>query len=102
MPTFETLPQFEEGWRQLTRGQQATFRRVVLEAFEPDLTMSERPFRPALRVREVPWHAGVFEMSWDDDGRATFSYGSGHAPSHPHVILRQIAIVARRSDSHGE
>jgi len=31
MPTFETLPRFEAGWRTLTREQQATFRKVVLE-----------------------------------------------------------------------
>ena len=37
MATFETLPRFEVSWRKLTRDQQATFRAVVLESFEPDL-----------------------------------------------------------------
>ncbi len=98
MPTFETLPNFEEGWQRLTREQQATFRKVVLEAFAPDLMTHDRPFRPALRVREVPGHTGVFEMSWDDAGRATFSYGPGQAPGQPHVIWRQIAVVTTRTD----
>jgi hypothetical protein len=93
MPTCETLPQFEKGWQQLTREQQATFRRVVLEAFEPDLMTPDRKFRPLLRVREVPANAGVFEMSWDTYGRATFCYGPGREPGQPHVIWRQIAIL---------
>jgi hypothetical protein len=98
MPTFETLPNFEQDWQQLTREQQATFRKVVLEAFAPDLITPDKPFRPELRVREVPGHAGVFEMSWDEDGRATFTYGPEHAPGQPHVIWRQIALVTPRTD----
>ena len=37
MPTFETLPRFEPDWKNLTRQQQALFRKVVQEAFVPDL-----------------------------------------------------------------
>jgi hypothetical protein len=92
MATFETLPRFEEGWRNLTREQQARFRKVVLEAFEPDLLAHDRPFRPELRVREVTGHPGLFEMTWDDHGRATFSYGPERVPGQPHVIWRQIGI----------
>ena len=43
MATFETLPRFEANWLALTQEQQATFRKVVLEAFEPDLTLPDRP-----------------------------------------------------------
>jgi hypothetical protein len=32
----------------------------------------------------------VFEMTWDNDGRATFSYGAGRVPGQPHVIWRRI------------
>ena len=46
MATFETLPHFEASWWKLTREQQAVFRAVVLEAFEPDL-MTPRPSVPA-------------------------------------------------------
>ncbi len=92
MPTFETLPRFEAGWRSLTREQQARFRKVVLEAFEPDLMAPDRPFRPELRVREITGHSGVFEMTWDDDGRATFSYGAERVPGQLHAIWRQIGI----------
>ena len=63
MPTFETLPHFEASWTRLTREQQAAFRTVVLEAFEPDLMTPDRPFRPGLRVRSVAGHPGLFEMT---------------------------------------
>ena len=94
MATFETLPRFEAEWKNLACEQQATFRKVVLEAFEPDLMAHDRPFRPELRVREVIGHPGVFEMTWDDHGRATFCYGAERVPGRPHVLWRQIGIFA--------
>jgi len=94
MATFETLPRFELGWRRLTREEQAAFRKVVVEAFEPDLVAPDRPFRPSLRVREITGHPGVFEMTWSDVGRATFSYGAEREPGQPHVIWRQIGSLA--------
>jgi hypothetical protein len=97
MATFETLPHFEEDWTKLTRDQQCVFRKVVLEAFEPDLMAPDLPFRPALRVRELAGHTGVFEMSWGDGGRATFSYGTERVSGHPHVIWRQIGTFANRA-----
>lgn len=93
MTTFETLSTFESAWRTLTRDQQGTFRRVVTEQFEPDLTMAEHGFRPSLRVRGVPGFPGLFEMAWDIEGRATFSYGSERAPGQPHVIWHQITTT---------
>ncbi len=99
MATFETLPRFEAGWLALTPEQQAMFRKVVLEAFEPDLAMPDHPFRRALRVREMASCPGVFEVTWSDDGRATFSYGANRVPGQPHVIWRQIGSFAWRSSS---
>jgi hypothetical protein len=99
MATFETFPPFEAGWATLTPEQQAMFRKVMLEAFEPDLVLPERPFRPALRVRELAGCPEVFEVTWSDDGRATFSYGAERVPGQPHVIWRQIGSFARRSNS---
>lgn len=97
MATFETLPRFEAGWRNLSREEQAAFRRVVLGGFEPDLAASEQPFRAELRVREVAGHSDVFEMTWSDRGRATFSYGTRRSPGQPHVIWRQIVLLSRSS-----
>jgi hypothetical protein len=75
MPTVETLPRFERDWKNLTAQQQAIFRKVVTEAFVPDLAPPDGPFRPELRVKGVTAHPDVFEMTSDNDGRATFSYG---------------------------
>ena len=94
MPTFETLPRFERDWKNLSADQQAAFRKVITEAFAPDLAASDRPFRPGLRVKGVAAHPGVFEMTWDNDGRATFSYGAGLIPGHSHVIWRRIGTYA--------
>ena len=79
MPTFETLRRFERDWKHLTAQQQTTFRKVVTDAFVPDLTVLDRPFRPRLRVKGVTALPGVFEMTWDNDGRATFSYSEERA-----------------------
>jgi len=89
MPTFETLPRFERDWKKLTAQQQATFRKVVSDAFVPDLMAPDRPFRPGLRVRGVASHDGLFEMTWDSDGRATFSYGPERIAGQAHVIWRR-------------
>lgn len=90
MPTFETLPRFERDWKNLSAQQQASFRKVVTEAFVPDLAARDRPFRPGLRVKGVAAHPGVFEMTWDNDGRATFSYGEERIVGQAHVIWRRI------------
>jgi len=94
MPAFETLPRFERDWKGLTSQQQSLFRKVVLEAFVPDLMAPDRPFRPGLRVRSVAAHLGVFEMTWDNDGRATFSYAPERVPGQPHVIWRRVGTHA--------
>jgi len=97
MATFETLPSFELDWGHLTREQQASFSKVVLEAFEPDLVVPDHPFRQSLRVREITAHPGLFEMRWGDYGWATFSYGAEHERGQPHVIWREIGILANSS-----
>jgi hypothetical protein len=94
MPTFETLPRFERDWKKLTAQQQATFRKVVTEAFVSDLAAPDRPFRAGLRVKGVAAHPGVFEMTWDNDGRATFSYGEERIPGQAHVIWRRVGTHA--------
>ena len=88
MPTFQALPRFERDWKNLTRQQQAMFRKVVLEAFVPDLMAPDRPFRPGLRVKRVAAHPRVFEMTWDNDGRATFSY---RGRTHTRTVARHLA-----------
>ena len=90
MPTFETLPRFEKDWKGLTSQQRGTFRKVVMEAFVPDLMAPDRPFRPGLRVKGVQAHPNVFEMTWDNDGRATVSFGAERArPAARHLAAHR-------------
>jgi hypothetical protein len=94
MPTFETLPRFERDWKNLTAQQRATFSKVIKEAFVPDLIVPDRPFQPGLRVKGVTAHAGVFEMTWDSGGRATFCYGTERVPGQAHIIWRRVGTHA--------
>jgi hypothetical protein len=94
MPTFETLPRFERDWRSPSPQQKAAFRKIITEAFVPDLAAPDRPFRPGLRVKGVTAHPGVFEMTWDNDGRATFSYGEERIAGQAHVVWRRIGTHA--------
>ena len=101
MPTFETLPRFERDWKNLTRQQQAAFGKVIGEYFVPDLAAPDRPFRAGLRVKGVTAHPGVFEMTWDNHGRATFSYGEERIAGQAHVIWRRIGTHAIFTPSPG-
>ncbi|MEU9617016.1 hypothetical protein AB0D56_36705 [Streptomyces sp. NPDC048209] len=93
MPTFETLPRFTADLHHLTPAQRRRFRRVVLDAFVPDLRTG-RPFRPGLRIKGVRRAPGVYELTWSmgtgPAGRATFEYGAEVRPGAPHVIWRRI------------
>jgi hypothetical protein len=42
----------------------------------------------------VQGHAGVWEMTWAPDGRATFHYGDEIRPGDPHIIWRRIGTHA--------
>jgi hypothetical protein len=70
-------------WKDLTPQQRATFRKVVKDAFVPDLMAPDRPFRPGLRVKGVKANPDLFEMTRENDGRATFSYGAERVPGQP-------------------
>jgi hypothetical protein len=47
--------------------------------------------RAGLRVKRVRGTAGVFELTWAPDGRATFEYGPEVREGEPHVIWRRIS-----------
>jgi hypothetical protein len=74
VPTFETRPRFTTDLQHLTPAQRRRFRRVVLDAFVPDLRTG-RQFRPGLRIKRVRCAPGVYELTWAPDGRATWAYG---------------------------
>ncbi|MFD7868175.1 hypothetical protein [Streptomyces sp. NPDC059783] len=89
MPTFETLPRFTTDLHHLTPAQRHRFRRVVLDAFVPDLRTNCR-FRPGLRIKRVRCAPGVYELTWAPPGRATWSYGRAVVTGLPHVVWHRI------------
>ena len=86
MPTYALTARFRRDLDGLSPQQRAAFRAAV-EAFVHDL--GEERFRPGLRVKGVKGAAGVFEMTWAPDGRATFQYWPSKAGGEPHVIWRR-------------
>jgi len=88
MPTREVLQEFLRDWEQLSSEQQHAFR-AALAKFIEDLR-ARGGFRPGLRVKGVRSVAGVYELTWGRDGRATFSYGRSIVEGEPHIIWRRI------------
>jgi hypothetical protein len=88
LPTFAWLARFAKDFGSLTPGQQAVFLAVVAQ-FVADL-QSGRGFRKGLRVKAVKGAAGIFEMTWASDGRATFEYGNEVRGGVPHIMWRRI------------
>jgi hypothetical protein len=88
MPTHEELPLFLREWKKLSQEEQVLFLAAVEEMVE-DLR-AHAAFRPSLRVKGVQGHAGIFEMTWAPDGRATFHYGSVVQPHEAHIVWRRV------------
>ena len=88
MPTHEELAQFLREFSALTPAQQKRFLKAVMKMVN-DLRAGSG-FRPSLRVKGVEGHPGVLEMTWADDGRATFDYGAERRSGEPHIIRRRI------------
>ncbi|HUY70606.1 MAG TPA: hypothetical protein VMV08_00050, partial [Gaiellaceae bacterium] len=88
MPTFAWLARFGSDFDALSPRQQAVFL-VAIEQFVEDIR-SGTGFRKGLRVRGVQGAAGIFEMTWADDGRATFEYGPPVLAGESHVIWRRV------------
>jgi hypothetical protein len=88
MPTYAWLARFAADFDALSPAQQAAFLAAVTR-FVEDLR-DGRGFRKGLRVKGIKGTAGIFEMTWADDGRATFEYGDPVTPGQPHIIWRRI------------
>jgi len=84
VPTHEEWAQFLREWAKLTPQHQTLFLAAVVEMVE-DLR-AHVPFRPSLRVKSVQSRAGVYEMTWAPDGRATFEFGASIMPGEAHII----------------
>jgi hypothetical protein len=80
MPTHDEDERFLEEYARLTPAQRTAFL-VAVRKFVHDL--SSGTFRKGLRVKRVRGHPGIWEMTWADDGRATFTYGAPVRPGEP-------------------
>jgi hypothetical protein len=92
MPTYARLPRFDKDYAALSLEDKAAFKRAVGK-FVEDMSRGG-DFRKGLRVRGVQGSPGVFEMTWADDGRATFQYGPNQLPGEPHIVWRRIGSHA--------
>ena len=72
----------------LSADQKAAFLTAVAQ-FVEDLRRGEG-FRKGLRVKGVKGASGIFEMTWADDGRATFEFGDPVSEGEAHIIWRRI------------
>lgn len=90
MPTFERLPRFARDCEALSPAEKAGFKHAV-KKFVEDLEVG-RGFRKDVRVQGVQGGRGIFELTWADDGRATFEYGDSLAgdAGEPHVVWRRV------------
>lgn len=92
MPTYAWLARFRADFERLTPAQQAAFL-TAIEQFVEDLQRG-RAFRKGLRVKDIQGAAGLFEMTWAPDGRATFEYGTEVVKGEPHVVWRRVGTHA--------
>jgi hypothetical protein len=92
VPTYAWLARFRADFEGLTPTQPAAFL-VAVSQFVEDLR-SGRPFRSGLRVKGIRGASGIFEMTWADDGRATFEYGDEVVAGEPHVVWRRVGTHA--------
>lgn len=88
MPTYEKTDTFLKDVSSLDDLDHERFM-VAVRAFIDDLN-SDRGFRPGLRIKRVQGTSKVWEMTWANDGRATFEYGEELRPGEPHVIWRRV------------
>lgn len=50
--------------------------------------------RAGLRLKRVAGTDGIWEMTWAEDGRATFEYGEEVRQGHKHVVWRRVGTHA--------
>ena len=87
MPTWAILSVFARDLKSLTPEQQKLFRAAVTH-FVEDLKAGQ--FRKGLRVKKMHGHDRIWEMTWADNGRATFQYGVPEREGESHIVWRRI------------
>ena len=79
---------FRRDYKKLSRPQRQALRAAVA-LFVDDLRAG-RGFRPSLRVKRVQGTKDIWEMTWADDGRATWQYGTEVRAGEPRVVWRRV------------
>lgn len=101
MPTYDTTARFLRDLQSLTTAQRQALAEAIRK-FVEDLQAIEAEsgvgFRKGLRVKRVVGTRGVWEMTWDGDGRCTFEYGDEVVPGLRHVIWRRVGTHAVFAD----
>jgi hypothetical protein len=88
VPTFERVERFIRDYHNLSAAEKEAFRGAIKQ-FVEDMEAG-RAFRKGLGVKGVKGAPGIFEMTWADDGRATFSYGDPVHEGEPHIVWRRV------------
>jgi hypothetical protein len=88
VPLYSWLERFRRDFERLTPNQQRDFL-LAVSHFVADLN-SPQQFRKGLRVKGVQGAPGIFEMTWADDGRATFHYEANGENGITHIVWRRI------------
>jgi hypothetical protein len=92
-PTYERPDSFKRDYRSLDPSKRELAKERIRQ-FKDDLTAIEEgtatEFRSGLRVKPMRYKPGIWEMSWNGDGRATFEYGESIIEGKRHVIWRRI------------
>jgi len=88
MPTYDKDAAFLRDWDKLTSERRRLFMDSVAKMLH-DMGAGQG-FRPGLRVKGVQGHVGVFEMTWEPESRATFSYGMSPHPGDVRSVWRRV------------
>jgi hypothetical protein len=88
-PTFDRLAQFKRDYARLTRSQRDRFRAAVKVFVAPFSTGSLPDLGGAL-VRELQDHPGFYELRFDTDTRAIYTFGEAIRRGQPHVVWCRI------------
>ena len=86
------MARFANDFDSLSPDQQTAFL-IAVTQFVEDLQRG-RAFRKGLRVKGVKRAAGIFEMTWADDGRATFEDGQPVREGEARIVWRRIGTHA--------
>jgi hypothetical protein len=88
-PTFDRLAQFKRDYAKLTRSQRESFRAAVKKFVSPFSTTPPGNFGEPL-VRELTEHPGYYELRFDADTRAIYTFGQAIRRGQPHVVWCRI------------